>query len=68
MIQGAGWIATGEGKLDARTFSGKVIAGRMPKGAAYRIPVIGLCGSLDLTDDAFYRQRLTSTEDGRLKN
>lgn len=47
-IQGADWIITGEGKLDAQTGSGKAVAGVSRAAAGRHIPVIALCGSVEL--------------------
>lgn len=47
-VQGADWIVTGEGKLDAQTGSGKVVAGVSRAAAGRGIPVIALCGSVEL--------------------
>lgn len=42
-------VITGEGKLDAQTLSGKVIAGVCRAAQAQGIPVIGLCGHTELS-------------------
>jgi len=48
-IRGADWIITGEGRLDEQTLSGKVVAGVCRKARTARVPVFGVCGSLELT-------------------
>lgn len=48
-IQQAHLLITGEGRLDRQTLSGKVIAGVCKKAKLYRIPVIALCGALELS-------------------
>lgn len=47
-IAKANLIITGEGKLDSQTFSGKVITGVSKYAKKQKIPVIALCGSLQL--------------------
>ncbi len=42
-------VITGEGKLDKQTFSGKVISGVTRLAQRKNIPVIALCGHLELT-------------------
>lgn len=48
-LLGADMIITGEGKLDEQTLSGKVIAGVCRSAALQKIPVVALCGMLDLS-------------------
>lgn len=48
-IQGADVLITGEGKLDAQTGGGKLIQGICRKAAEKNIPVIALCGSLEVS-------------------
>ncbi len=48
-IDGADWIVTGEGKLDAQTLSGKTIAGVLTAAKKQHIPVAALCGAVELT-------------------
>lgn len=50
-LPGTTLIITGEGKLDDQTLSGKVIAGVCRSAFPYRIPVIALCGMLELSGD-----------------
>lgn len=45
---GADLIITGEGRLDTQTLSGKVIAGICSRAARHRIPVVALCGGMEL--------------------
>ncbi|WP_028611092.1 glycerate kinase [Paenibacillus harenae] len=47
-IRNADLILTGEGRLDGQTLSGKVIAGVCRRAGKYNIPVIALCGSMEL--------------------
>lgn len=42
------FIITGEGKLDEQTLSGKLIHGVLQLGKHHNIPVIAVCGLLDL--------------------
>lgn len=49
-IQTADLIITGEGRLDQQTLSGKVISGICQRAGRYQIPVIALCGSMELTN------------------
>jgi glycerate kinase len=48
-IVGADLLITGEGKLDSQTLSGKVISGLCKKASAHNIPVVALCGSVELS-------------------
>ncbi len=41
-------IITGEGKIDEQTFSGKLIHGVLEFGKAHSIPVLAICGTLEL--------------------
>jgi len=47
-IRNADRIITGEGKLDAQTFSGKVISGVLESAKEQQIPVAVFCGKTDL--------------------
>ncbi|WP_075618852.1 glycerate kinase [Paenisporosarcina indica] len=49
-ILDANLVITGEGKLDAQTLSGKVIAGVTKITRKYGIPTIALCGGVELND------------------
>ncbi|MEB8329384.1 glycerate kinase [Flavobacteriaceae bacterium KMM 6897] len=44
------YIITGEGKIDEQTLHGKLIKGVMDIGLQYRIPVIAVCGKLDVAE------------------
>ncbi|MBU9711173.1 glycerate kinase [Evansella tamaricis] len=48
-IANASLIITGEGKLDRQTLSGKVIMGVTTAARKKNVPVIALCGQLDLS-------------------
>lgn len=50
-VKDATLIITGEGKLDNQTLSGKVIAGVSHIAKSYHIPVVALCGGLELTGE-----------------
>lgn len=41
-------IITGEGKIDAQTLSGKLVQGVLSLGKKFSIPVIAVCGKLDV--------------------
>lgn len=43
------FIVTGEGKIDIQTLQGKLISGVVGLGKQFNIPVIGVCGKLDLS-------------------
>jgi glycerate kinase len=40
----ADWVITGEGKLDASSFEGKVISGVVERATSKGIPVLVVCG------------------------
>jgi glycerate kinase len=42
------YLVTGEGKIDAQTLDGKLIKGVMELGLRYGIPVLAVCGKLEL--------------------
>ena len=42
------YIITGEGKIDAQTLHGKLVQGVLGLGNKYEIPVIAICGQLDI--------------------
>jgi glycerate 2-kinase len=52
-IQDADLILTGEGKLDSQTLSGKVIAGVAKTAKRHQVPVLVLCGGMDLEPASF---------------
>ena len=41
-------IITGEGRIDTQSLSGKLIQGVLSRGKAYGIPVLAVCGMLDM--------------------
>lgn len=43
-------VITGEGKIDQQSLSGKLIGGITDKAKNYKIPVIALCGILELNE------------------
>lgn len=50
-IEGADWVITGEGQLDAQTLSGKTINGVVVSAKQQDIPVAALCGSVTISID-----------------
>jgi glycerate 2-kinase len=50
VLQGADLIITGEGKIDSQSKEGKLISSITALAKKQHIPVIGLCGSLQLND------------------
>ncbi len=54
-LAGADLLITGEGKLDGQTLSGKVIAGVCREAARARVPVVALCGALELDGEQLDR-------------
>lgn len=50
-LASADLVITGEGKLDAQTSMGKVASGVALRAKAHNIPVMALCGSVDLHHD-----------------
>ncbi|RUA06833.1 MAG: glycerate kinase, partial [Flavobacteriia bacterium] len=48
-IKDANWIITGEGKIDAQTFSGKVISGVLESAKKQKTAVAVFCGISELT-------------------
>lgn len=48
-IKDADWIITGEGKLDGQTLSGKTIEGVITSAKKQHIPVVALCGAVDIS-------------------
>jgi glycerate 2-kinase len=59
-IRDADWILTGEGRLDEQTLSGKVIAGVCEAARKYRVPVLAVCGSAGLSQEAMAQIGLTA--------
>ncbi len=54
-IKNADWIITGEGKLDAQTFSGKTIIGVIESAKKQQIPVAVFCGKIELHEKAIHQ-------------
>lgn len=46
------YIITGEGKIDDQTLNGKLIKGVIAKGKQFKVPVIGVCGKLDINKES----------------
>jgi glycerate kinase len=42
------YIITGEGKIDTQTLSGKLVQGVLSLGKKFNIPVVAVCGQLDV--------------------
>ena len=42
------YLITGEGKIDSQTLQGKLISGVMGLGKTFHVPVIAVCGMLDV--------------------
>ncbi len=59
-MTGADLVLTGEGRIDNQTLQGKLIAGITRLGQEQQIPVVALCGSLQLTSDELTTLGLTS--------
>ena len=49
IVKDADYIITGEGKLDDTSFSGKTLSGIISSATHYNIPVVSLCGSIDIS-------------------
>ena len=47
-IQNTDFVLTGEGKLDKQTLQGKVLKGVADRAGRANVPVVALCGTLDL--------------------
>lgn len=47
-VRGADFVLTGEGKLDRQTMHGKVLKGVADRAGRANVPVVALCGTLDL--------------------
>lgn len=45
------FLITGEGKIDGQTLSGKLIQGVLNLGKTYNIPVLAICGKLDVAEE-----------------
>lgn len=42
------YIITGEGKIDSQTINGKLVKGVIQLGQRYNIPVVAICGKLEI--------------------
>ena len=52
MIEGADLVITGEGRIDAQTFTGKTPYGVLQRASRQDIPVMALAGLVDLDDSS----------------
>lgn len=59
-MAGVDLVFTGEGRIDNQTLQGKLIAGITRLAGEQGIPVVALCGSLQLTPDELVQLGLTS--------
>ena len=59
-VQGATAVLTGEGRIDAQTASGKVIAGLAERASRAGVPVIAFAGSVEPGFEALYERGLLS--------
>lgn len=59
-MAGADLVLTGEGRIDNQTLQGKLIAGITRLAQEQAIPVVALCGSLQLVPDELVSLGLTS--------
>lgn len=48
LLAGADWVFTGEGRVDAQTLHGKVVAGVARRAARHGVPVVAFAGRVDL--------------------
>jgi glycerate 2-kinase len=55
-------VITGEGRLDATSFEGKVVSGVVQRAAARGIPVCVVCGQSALNDAEWARQGISRVE------
>ncbi|MDP5061438.1 MAG: glycerate kinase [Maribacter sp.] len=46
------YIITGEGRIDEQTLNGKLLQGILNLGKKYHLPVIAICGILEISKDA----------------
>jgi glycerate 2-kinase len=60
-VKKADLILTGEGKIDIQTLEGKVLKGITRLAQKHNVPVIALCGTLDLTPSQIREMGLTYT-------
>lgn len=49
------YIITGEGKIDSQTINGKLVKGVLQLGQRYNIPVVAICGKLDIEKEELSR-------------
>jgi glycerate kinase len=56
----ADMVITGEGRLDSQTLSGKVISGVCKRAKNHDVPVVALCGSVELSSKAMDEIGLTA--------
>ena len=67
MIEGADLVITGEGRIDAQTFTGKTPYGVLQRASRQGIPVMALAGLVDLDDaSGFTAIRQITPQDMRL--
>ena len=53
------WVITGEGKLDAQTFDGKILEGIIESAKMYSTPIAAFCGSVKLSVEEQERRGIT---------
>lgn len=62
VVEGADLVVTGEGRLDRQAVRGdRAVAGVVGVARAFGVPVVGVCGNLDLSDDDVARLGLRRT-------
>ncbi|PTL39105.1 glycerate kinase [Alkalicoccus saliphilus] len=54
-LETADLVITGEGKLDSQTLDGKVINGVAQKAGSLGIPVVAVCGQLELSSEQMHK-------------
>jgi glycerate kinase len=62
VIQGATVVFTGEGRIDAQTARGKVVAGVLDRCARHGIPVIAFAGSVSPGYEALHARGLVAAQ------
>ncbi len=60
-LANADLVLTGEGKLDAQTLQGKLLAGVCRRAGKVGVPVVGICGTLELEPIQVQALGLTAT-------
>jgi len=60
MLEACDLVITGEGKIDQQTLQGKVVTGVASRACKYLIPVIGVCGILELDRESVQKLGLAS--------